>query len=1424
MPTRDPPPCDPPAAASASPQSGSGACVVGIGASAGGLDAVRRFLAALPPDTGMAFIFVQHLDPAHDSMLVELLSAGTAMPVVQATDGMALEIDHLYVIPPGAYLALAAGMLHLSAPLARHGARLPFDFLLHSLAISAGARAVCVILSGTGTDGTAGLKAIKSAGGLVMVQDPDEADYDGMPRSAIAGGQADFVLPVDEIPGKIIMYRDNLPAVEPGVAAIIALLRAHTPHDFSLYKSGTLVRRIGRRMALAGLQPAQTARYIEQLKADEAERLALAEDLLINVTQFFRDPKTFDILAAAVVPELVAAAVDQPIRIWVAGCSTGEETYSLAMLFLERFSAMQAIPRLQIFASDVDAGAVATARAGLYPASIGAQVSAERLARFFTKEDEGYRIAADVRNNVVFAVQDVLADPPFSKLDLVSCRNLLIYLRPEAQAKIISVFNFALRRNGFLLLGSAETAGAQDGRFSVISKPARLYRKTAASGPGDLQFAVSAGPARIASAAPPPRLPARAADIGEFCKRLVLGTLAPAAILVNQRLECLYTSGPTERYLRVAPGYPTHELLPMIPPALRARVRAAMAQALERNARVEIQGGRAMRDGQSVAFNIDIRPAMHEGEPLLLIAFIDQPKPGRAAVAPASAALPAGVAELEGELATVRAELQTALKGLEAAAQEQNAINEEALSINEEYQSTNEELLTSKEELQSLNEELTALNSQLQETLERSRLTSNDLKNVLYSTDVATLFLDTDLNIRFFTPATRALFTLIASDVGRPLADLHSLAADQYLSRDAKAVLKHFLPIEREVRAENDDWFSRRMLPYRTHENGVAGVVITYTDITERKLIAAALEDSQRDSDRANLAKTRFLAAASHDLRQPLQTLTLLTGLLSKTVDSGPAQQLLAKLDDTARAMTGILNTLLDINQIDAGIIKAEMGSFPVGELLSRLGQEFAYIAESRRLRLRVVPCGLHIFTDPRILEQMLRNLIANALKYTTRGGVLLGCRRQGETLRIEVWDTGMGIPAPELQLIFEEYHQIDNKARERSRGLGLGLAIVQRLAGLLKHPIKVRSVHGRGSAFGIEVMICPPPAVAAPVAQVPPPVVAVHGRILVIEDDPDIRQLLNMFLTEEGHVVATARDGQSAIGLVQSGAIEPDIILADYNLPNGANGLQIVAKLREILKRPLSVIIVTGDISTETMRAIASSDCLQINKPMPLNDLNRSIQSLLAGMAPAPVADAARTSVYIVDDDAALRDAFRGVFEADGRHVEAFASCEAFLKAAVEPRNACLLVDANLPGMGGLELLKELAEKPCPLPAIMITGAGDVAMAVKAMKAGAFDFIEKPVSTERLLACVRAVFEQSRTAEKQSADRQAAAAAIATLTPRQREIMDLVLAGHPNKIIAADLGISQRTVENHRAEVMVKTGAKSVPALARLAMAAAGG
>jgi two-component system CheB/CheR fusion protein len=441
--------------------------VVGIGASAGGLDACRKLLDALPAGSGMAFILVQHLDPTHESMMVDLLAGHTTMTVRQATDGMLLEPEHLYVIPPGTYLYVGNGALHLSQPQARHGARLPFDFLLHSLAEECGTRAICVILSGTGADGSLGLKAVKEKCGLIIAQDPDEAGYDGMPRSAITTGAVDLVLPVAQIPAALAKYdrrmvytrAQNGPMphdkTQDWLAIVIDLLRTKTAHDFRLYKPGTLQRRIERRMAMAVIGTDDVEQYLEILHSDSHELGLLAKDLLINVTSFFRDPKVFEFLAEEIVPDLVGNQVpDHPLRIWIAGCSTGEETYSLAMIFREQIVAAKRDVKLQVFASDVDADAVAKAREGFYPETIAADVSSARLARFFAKEEHGYRVLPELRGAVVFAVQDVLADPPFSRLDMVSCRNLLIYLRPEAQENVLSLFHFALREGGVLVLGS----------------------------------------------------------------------------------------------------------------------------------------------------------------------------------------------------------------------------------------------------------------------------------------------------------------------------------------------------------------------------------------------------------------------------------------------------------------------------------------------------------------------------------------------------------------------------------------------------------------------------------------------------------------------------------------------------------------------------------------------------------------------------------------------------------------------------------------------------------------------------------------------------------------------------------------------------------------------------------------------------------
>jgi len=1426
--------------------------IVGIGASAGGLDACRNFLDALPANCGMAFILVQHLDPTHESMLVDLLAGHTSMTVLQVTDGMPIKHDHLYIIPPGTYLSVERSALRLSKPQARHGARLPFDFLLNSLAADGGTRAICMILSGTGADGSVGLKAVKENGGLVIAQDPDEASHDGMPRNAILTGLVDRVLPVAKMPGALGKYRPQFAVRRPqsGLVSqddapdrlpeIINLLLARTSHNFTLYKQGTLRRRIERRMGLGAIELHDMNRYLTLLRSDPRELDLLAKDLLINVTSFFRDPKVFDFLAEKIIPDLIGRqAPDHTLRVWIAGCSTGEETYSLVMLFREAITSAKRNIRLQVFASDVDPDAVAVAREGLYPPAIEADVSAARLARFLTKEDHGYRILPELRAAVVFTVQDVLADPPFSRLDFVSCRNLLIYLGPEAQAKTISAFHFALRDGGILLLGNYETIGNFDSQFEVISKPARLFRHIGHARPGDFSFSIGGG------VRPPPmagqgQRPSRQAALADLCRRLVIESHAPAAVLINRRFECLYSLGPTDRYLRVAPGHSTQDLLAMARPSIRTKLRSAIQQASLDKAHIVVAGGEIVRDGDAQSFNIAAQPVFFDSNDLFLVCFIDAPKQQKRTDTLAAPEDLSRVAELQQELEATRTELQAAIRNQEISSEEQKAINEDALSDNEEFQSTNEELRTSKEELQSLNEELIALNSQLQEALDRQRTTSNDLQNVLYSTDVATLFLDAELKIRFFTPAIKSLFNVIPSDVGRSISDLHSLVSDDALADDARTVLSTLAPIEQEIETQAGACYLRHILPYRTQDNGIEGVVITFADITERKHVSNALAAAKRQADLANIAKSRFLAAASHDLRQPLQTLSLIRGLLQRKVRENKAEEalkLIQRLDDTADTMSGMLNALLDINQIDSGTVSVNRAGFPINELLYRLRDEFSYHAQAHNLALRVVPCSLSVNSDVRLLEQMLRNLLSNAFKYTPHGKVLLGCRRHAGILTIEVCDTGPGIPEVEFKAIFEEYHQLDNAAHERSRGLGLGLSIVKGLGTLLRHRVRVRSQTGRGSTFALDVPISSSESATAPKYLEPSfketTVSAARRKclILIVDDDPDVRELLELFLKAEGHRTATAPDGVAAMALATRGMIRPDLMIADYNLPHDMNGLQVAAKLRDALHREVPVIILTGDISTDTLGDIAHYDCVQLSKPVRLPELTRAIERLLPkahhATEPHPEPSIETTGntetpvVFVVDDDNEICESMRAVLEDDGHTVETFSSSEDFLGAYRPGRKGCLLLDAYLPGMNGIQLLRRLHDRGDRLPAIMITGNSDVPVAVEAMKAGAADFIEKPIGRSELLASLNHALEQSRDSSKLLASRETAAATIASLTPRQHQIMDMVLAGHPSKNIAADLGISQRTVENHRASIMDKTGSKSLPALARLALAA---
>jgi two-component system CheB/CheR fusion protein len=1338
--------------------------IVGIGASAGGLEALGKLLDALPGDSGMAFIVIQHLDPTHDSTMASLLAGRTKMTVLQPVDRMRLEGDHVYVIPPGVNLAIRDGAIRLSEMPPRRGPRRPIDIFLQSLAKECGKQAIAAILSGTGDDGSRGIQAIRENGGLVIAQDPDEAGFDGMSRNAILTGVVDLVLPVAEMAAALVKYgkqpyvrttpadptADDRPAV--GLNEIIDLLRRKTAHDFTLYKPGTLSRRIERRIAILGVQDGES--YLTLLRADPAAIDVLAKDMLIHATRFFRDPKAFETLEEKVIPELVRRhPEDRTLRVWVPACSSGEEAYSIAMLFIEAIAAAKRDVKLQIFASDVDEDALGTARAGIYPESIEADVAPARLARFFAKKGRSYRVVRELRQVVVFTVQNLLAHAPFSRLDFVSCRNLLIYLLPEVQERVISLFHFALREDGILLLGDAETVGRLGTHFAPISKRQRIYRHAGHGQPIEVAAAVGAIDVRpmpsLRTAEPP-------ASLGDLAAQLLAQAYVPASVLVNYKHECLSVFGATDRYLQLTAGGPNRDVIAMAHEGLGAKLESALQRAAADRAPATVVAAKMIRDGGGFAVGICVRPTEIEGQELMLVSFVDEPKPKRPRRAGPTKAASARKAALEQDLDATRKELGGAIRDLEIAHEDHQAINEEAMTVNEEYQSSNqelknskeelrssnEELEISKEELQTLNEELTTLNQQLQETLAQQRDTTNDLRNVMYSSDVATLFLDTDLNIRLFTPATTSLFRLIASDIGRPFKDFTPHFVDGKILTDASDVLANLAPVGCEVRTASAVYL-RRILPYRTVEGTVDGVVITFADIsemkaaeaeivaaraqadsiissirqplvvlddelrvvaagrsfydafnataedtlgvrlwknddhqldvpalhdflrktrsdagavdnceieidvpprgrrrllleacdiraepgaarqillsiddiTERKQAEAALKAAKADAERANLAKSKFLAAASHDLRQPLQTISLMQGVLQKRVTDEAALQLIGKLGDTVGAMSGMLNTLLDINQLEAGIVFPEMVDFPINELLEGLKAEFAYHTGGKGLGWRVVPCHMRVRSDRNLFEQMVRNLLSNAVKYTERGRILVGCHPRGNKLRLEVWDTGIGIPADQLQAIFQEFHQLNNPARERSLGLGLGLSLVQRLGDLLGVTIDVRSRPGSGSVFAVEVPLAAGAREAwqADGRRRGADKAVTGGSLLIIEDDPMLLDLLALLFQDEGHQVAVAQDGRQALALASTGGVRPDVIVADYNLPGGMNGLQIIEGLREMLQRDIPAVIMTGDISTGTSLSIAPTNCIQLNKPVKSDDLTSLIQRLLA-------------------------------------------------------------------------------------------------------------------------------------------------------------------------------------------------------------------
>ncbi|MBE0539791.1 MAG: PAS domain-containing protein [Verrucomicrobia bacterium] len=837
--------------------------IIGIGASAGGLEALERFLSHVPKKSGLAFVIVQHLDPTRKGIMPELLQRATAMRVIQVKDRTPVQTDQVYVIPPNKDMSILHGVLHLLEPASPRGLRLPIDFFLRSLAQDQQEHSIAVILSGMGSDGTLGLRDVKEKGGLVLVQDLATAKFDGMPRSAIDSGLADIVAPVDELPGRILAFLQRTPLVQTSERALedktrsaldkaIILLRTHTGHDFSLYKKNTFYRRIERRMGIHQID--KIAAYIRYLQENSQELDLLFKELLIGVTSFFRDPAVWEELRSSVLPALLAKRPSgHAVRAWVPGCSTGEEAYSLAMVFKEAVGKLKPAKNftLNVFATDLDKDAIDKARHGVYPANVAADVSPARLARFFTKFEGGYRVASEIREMVVFAPQSLIQDPPFTKLDILSCRNLLIYLAPEMQKKLIPLFHYSLAPAGILLLGSAETIGGFTDLFASLGGKTRLYRRT--------ESALREGPIEFPSSFAP-RLPAGAEERPEtktplslqtLADQLVLEHYAAPTVLANDKGNILYVSGRTGKYLEPAAGKANWNIFAMAREGLRYELTSAFQKALGRKGPVEFKGLRVRSNGGEHYVDITVQQ-LAEPEPLrglVIIVFADvnaplETKPagplgkhGQATVHKVR------LTELERKHQQVCMELQTTREEMQSSQEELRSTNEEMQSTNEELQSTNEELTTSKEEMQSLNEELQTVNTELQAKVDELSRSNNDMKNLLNSTDIATLFLDNELRVRRFTTQATKIIQLIPGDVGRPITDLASDLLYPELPTDAREVLQKLGFAERPVRARDGRWFTVRIMPYRTLDDRIDGVVITFTDITVAKRLEAQLRE-----------------------------------------------------------------------------------------------------------------------------------------------------------------------------------------------------------------------------------------------------------------------------------------------------------------------------------------------------------------------------------------------------------------------------------------------------------------------------------------------------------------------------------------------------------------------------------------------------
>lgn len=1286
-------------------ESGSSFYVVGVGASAGGLEALEAFFKHMPSDAGMAFVVVQHLSPDFKSLMDELLSRRTEITIHRVEDGMAVEPNAIYLIPPKKEMIISGGRLLLTDKDPATGLSLPIDTFFRSLAQDFGDKSVGIVLSGTGTDGSRGIRTIHEAGGLVIAQSEETAKFDGMPRSAIETGVVDLVLPpagmakalLDYIQHPLHSAKSGVPVgkfvSETGMNAVYSLLRTECGLDFTHYKPNTVLRRIDRRLQLN--RSVDLDEYVDQLRNDPRELNSLYKDLLIGVTRFFRDPELFERLQAEVIPDLLAkVSPEDEIRAWVAGCATGEEAYSLAILFHEALAAADRPINVKIFATDVHRASLEFASVGVYDEAALIEVSSERLDRYFVKQAAKYQVAQDLRKMIVFAPHNIIKDAPFTKLDLISCRNLLIYLQTPAQKKALSLFHFGLKTGSVLVLGPSESPSEISDEFETLDGHWKVYRKRRdVRLPTDMRLPLSPLLPQLQAVGAALRAPKAAYPDANLLKAYdeLLGAYVPPSFLITPQRELIHTFAGVGRYLRVPDGRPSSDLLDMVDHDLRLAISGALQRAAKDSAAVAY-GGVLRRSGDAEErLRLSVRPVAVRGtgDTYFLVSLEPEQRP-RWATEPPAGDLDVSAAS-EQRLVELQDELRYAKENLQATVEEMETTNEELQATNEELVASNEELQSTNEELHSVNEELYTVNAEYQRKITELTELTDDMDNLLRSTDVGTIFLDRDLLIRKFTPKIAHAFQLLPQDVGRRIDSFAHHLLHEGLLDDVRRVLETGEPVEHDVQDTNGEWFLLRILPYRTKAK-VEGVVVTLIAIsrlkaTEEELrrlskvfmdgadpiiiedLSGKVMDLNREAERAygwsrsellgrpvsklipaeeaprleafrnqcrsddsvrnaesfrcdrngnvspvlltlsllhneagepvaiaSIAKDittqkqaereareaasrrdQFLAMLSHELRNPLGAMLNATRLFQRAgTDDADIAKACSIIQRQSKQMAHLLDDLLDVSRVTQGKIRI---SKQVVDLRSSAEEAIEVVqpllkscGHSLNVELSVEP--LYVEGDPARLLQVQENLLENAAKYTPHGGTIwLTLREEDGAAVLRVVDNGVGIAIEMQAKIFELFVQGPQAQAANSNGMGIGLTLVQSIVHLHGGQVCVRSEGvGKGSEFEVRLPLTQerpresPPATSVPEAGV---------NVLIVEDNPDSREMLALLLRMDGYEVETAENGRQGYESIM--ARRPDVALVDIGLPE-MDGYEVARRVRADLgKNTIRLVALTG-------------------------------------------------------------------------------------------------------------------------------------------------------------------------------------------------------------------------------------------------------